>query len=68
LVTITGAFFNGAIGVTFGPAAAAFTIVNDTTIKATAPGGATGTTVDIRVTTGGGTTPVVGADKYTYTP
>jgi len=68
LVTITGAFFSGAIGVTFGPAAAAFTIVNDTTITATAPGGTTGTTVDIRVTTGGGTTPVVGADRFTYTP
>ena len=68
LVTITGAFFSGAIGVTFGPAAAAFTILNDTTIQATAPGGPTGTTVDIRVTTSGGTTPFVGADEFTYTP
>ncbi len=65
-VTITGQYFTGAILVTFGGASAAFTVTSDTSITATAPAGATGT-VDIRVTTGGGASPIVTADRYTYT-
>ncbi len=65
VVTITGTGFAGATGVTFGPAAAtSFTVVSDTQITATAPAG-TGT-VDIVVTSPGGTSPAVPADKFTF--
>ena len=67
-VTITGQFFTGASSVTFGGTGATFTLVDGTTITATAPAGTPNGTVDIRVTTGGGTSPIVGADRYTYGP
>ena len=66
-VTISGSFFTGATSVTFNGLSVTFTVVNDTTITTTAPGGATGTTVDIFVTTPGGTTSQVSADRFTYT-
>ena len=49
-----------------GRPASSFTVTSDTTITATAPAGATGTTVDITVTTPGGTTTQVNADRFTY--
>ncbi|MCJ8055281.1 putative Ig domain-containing protein [Shinella curvata] len=65
-VTITGTNLSGATGVTFGGTAASwFTVLNGTTITATSPAGAVGT-VDIRVTTIGGTSAVSAADQYTY--
>jgi hypothetical protein len=65
-VTITGKYFTGAESVTFGGASAAFTVTSDTTITATAPGGTSGDTVHVRVTTQGGSSPAVDADRYTF--
>ncbi len=66
VVTITGTGLTGASAVSFGAtAASSFTVVSDTQITATAPAG-TGA-VDVIVTTPGGTSPIVAADKFTYT-
>ena len=65
-VTITGKYFTGAQSVTFGGASAAFTLNSDTSITATAPGGTSGDTVHVRVTTQGGSSPAVNADRYTF--
>ncbi len=67
-VTITGANLSGATAVTFGASpAAGFTVNSSTSITATAPAGSTGT-VDLRVTTVGGTSATGAADQYTYVP
>lgn len=64
-VTITGTHFDGATAVTFGSAeAASFTVDSPTSITADSPAG-TGT-VDVRVTTPGGSSPAVAADRFTY--
>ena len=65
-VTVSGQYFTGATSVSFGGSPATFTIVSDTTITATAPPGTTGNTVDITVSTPGGTTSAIAADKFTY--
>ncbi len=65
-VTITGKFFTGATSVRFGGASVAFTVVNDTSITATAPVGTLGSTVNVSVTTSGGTTPADDDSTYTY--
>jgi hypothetical protein len=66
-VTITGDNFTGATNVKFGGTPArSFTVLSDTSIRAVSPGGPAGTTVDIRVTTPGGSSPISGADKFTY--
>jgi len=66
-VTVTGSFFTGATSVRFGGSnATSFTVTSDTSISATAPAGAIGTTLHITVTTPGGTTTQVNADLYTY--
>src|SRR5215831_8251022 len=64
-VTISGAGFTGATNVKFGGVGAGFFVNNDGSITATAPAGAAGT-VDVTVTTPGGTSAVVAADHYTY--
>jgi uncharacterized protein YhjY with autotransporter beta-barrel domain len=65
-VTLTGTNFTGVTAVTFGATAATgFTFINATTITATAPAGSAGT-IDIRVTTGGGTSATSAADQFTY--
>jgi hypothetical protein len=65
-VTITGTAFTGAPEVDFGTAVATNIVVVDTThLTATAPANAGGT-VDVRVTTDGGTSATSGADHYTY--
>jgi uncharacterized protein YhjY with autotransporter beta-barrel domain len=64
-VTITGSNFSGTTAVTFGATAATgFTVNSATQITATAPAG-TGT-VDVRVTTVGGTSSTSAADQFTY--
>jgi sugar lactone lactonase YvrE len=65
-VTITGVHLTGASAVSFGGNAASnVTVVSDTQVTATAPAGSG--TVDVRVTTGNGTSIVAPADKYAYT-
>jgi hypothetical protein len=67
MVTITGSGFTGASAVTFGATASpGYHIDSDSQIRATAPPHAVGT-VDITVTTPGGTSPAVAADQFTYT-
>jgi IPT/TIG domain len=65
VVTITGANFTGATAVKFGAAAAAtFTASSATEIAATNPPGSG--TVDVTVTTAGGTSVISAADRFTY--
>jgi len=65
-VTITGTGFTGATAVNFGATAAtSFTVNSATSITATSPAGAAGT-VDITVTTAGGTSATSAADQFTY--
>jgi hypothetical protein len=65
-VTISGVHFTGVTAVAFGTtAAASFSFVSDTTITAKTPAHAAGT-VDVRVTTAGGPSPIVTADRYVY--
>ncbi|MBJ7598483.1 MAG: IPT/TIG domain-containing protein [Candidatus Dormibacteraeota bacterium] len=65
-VTITGSGFTAATAVHFGSVAAVSFVVNsDTSVTAVSPAQALGT-VDVRVTTPLGTSPVVSADHFTY--
>ncbi|NHQ93027.1 autotransporter domain-containing protein, partial [Janthinobacterium lividum] len=65
-VTITGTGFSGTTAVTFGATAATgFTVNSATQITATAPAGSSGT-VDVRVTTPGGTSATSAADQFTF--
>ena len=68
-VVITGGNFTGTTGTTgvkFGSTnATSYTVNSDTQITATAPAGSPGT-VDITVTTPGGTSSIVTADQYSY--
>ncbi|MCV4698397.1 IPT/TIG domain-containing protein, partial [Escherichia coli] len=63
---MTGTNFTGATAVKFGSASASFTIVSATSIQATVPAGTVGT-VDVIVTTPGGTSATGAADQFTYT-
>jgi hypothetical protein len=64
-VNITGANFTGATAVKFGAASATgYTVNSATSIVATAPAGAG--TVDVTVTTAGGTSVISAADQFTY--
>jgi len=66
VVTLTGANFTGATGVSFGATAAtSFTVNSATSITATAPAGAAGT-VNVTVTTAGGTSATGAANQFTY--
>ncbi len=67
-VTITGSGFTGATSVSFGATAASgFTVESDTQITATSPAGSSGT-VDVTVTTAGGTSATSSNDQFTYIP
>jgi hypothetical protein len=65
-VTISGRYFSGATSVTFGGGPVGFTVLSDSSILAVAPAGTQGKTVDVIVTTPGGSSPIVADDKYTY--
>jgi len=66
LVTLLGTDFTGTTSVQFGSTPAnGFTVLSPTAILATAPAGSTGT-VDITVTTFGGTSGTSSADVFTY--
>jgi hypothetical protein len=65
-VTLYGAHFTGATGVSFGATAAgSFSVVNDGQITTTSPAHVAGL-VDVRVTNASGSSPVVSADQFTY--
>jgi hypothetical protein len=63
-VTITGANFSRAIAVRFGNTASSFTVNSASQITATAPAGSG--TVDVTVTTAGGTSATSSADQFSY--
>ena len=66
VITITGTILTNATAVTFGSTAATHvTVVNATTVTATAPAHAAGT-VDVTITTPGGTSAKSSADQYAY--
>ena len=65
-VTITGEFFTGATSVTGATSFANSATMPDTTINAVMPAGTAAGTVNIQVTTPGGTSPIVSADQFTY--
>jgi PKD repeat protein len=65
-VTITGSNLSGATAITFGTTTAtAFSVGSATKITAVAPPGTSGT-VDVRVTTSGGTSATSGSDHFKY--
>jgi hypothetical protein len=69
VVTITGSGFTGVTAVKFGQTAAtSYTFNSDTSITATSPSATNLGTVDITVTTPGGTSATSSADQFTYTP
>lgn len=65
VITITGFNFTGATSVVFGSTPALFTVNSDNIITAILPPGVPGT-VDVRVTTPSGTSPITPADEFTY--
>jgi hypothetical protein len=66
-VTITGSGFNGGTPVVnFGSAAASITSFTSTSIVAASPASNVTGTVDVRVTTPAGTSPITTADQFTY--
>ena len=64
-MTITGTNFTGATTVDFGASGATFTVNSATSITATSPPGSVGT-VDVTVTSLGGTSSTSAADHFTY--
>ena len=66
-VTIKGQNLAAATSVTFGGVSATFTPIDDTTISAAAPASGTTGTVDVLVTSAGGTSPVSTDAKFSYT-
>ena len=65
-VTISGEYFTGATSVMFGGSSAPFVVANDNTITANAGEGASGSKVDVIVTSPGGSSGITLADVYTY--
>lgn len=65
-VTITGTGFTGATAVSFGASpATSFTVNGDTSITAVSPAASAGT-VDVTVTTAGGTSAASATDQFTF--
>ncbi len=68
-VTVNGSGFTDAYQVTFaGTQASTFTVVSDSQISVRVPSAAATGTVDIQVSTPGGTSKAVAGDRFTYTP
>jgi len=68
-VTISGQSLDGATQVSFGSTpAASVTVDSSTRMRAIAPAGAGGSTVDVTVTGPGGTSATSNATKFTYQP
>jgi hypothetical protein len=65
-VTITGTGFTGATKVAFGANEAEFKVESATSITAESPTGTAGSTVDVTVTTPGGTSPTSSTDHFKY--
>jgi uncharacterized protein YegL len=65
-LTINGQYLNDAQNVTFGGVPAVVVSVTDSAITVKAPAGTNGQTVDVVVTTLGGTSPITSADQYKY--
>jgi hypothetical protein len=65
VVTITGTGLGRTTGVRFGATWVNFTRISATTVRVTSPAHAAGT-VDVRVTTPGGTSATSGADRFTF--
>ncbi len=66
-VTVSGYNFSGATSVQFGGVPASFSVTSSTSLVARAPAGPAGTTVDLSVANADGSSPVVAADRYTFT-
>ncbi len=68
-VTVTGYNFTGATSVRFGATPASFSVTSPGSLVARVPSGpAAGATVDVSVANAQGSSPLVGADHYTFTP
>ena len=68
VIIVTGKYLSGATSVMFGGTPAiSYTVTSDSAITVRVPAGVRGTTTDIVVTTGGGSSLQVTADQYTYT-
>ena len=68
-VTVTGTHLLGATSVSDGDTPTAFHVVNDTTMLVyVIPGDSLGDSMDIVVTTPGGTSAITSADQFTYGP
>src|SRR5207245_8032898 len=65
-VLISGSNFSAATGVKFGTATAVATLFGDSVIDATSPAGTNGATVDVTVTSPGGTSATSTNDQFTY--
>jgi hypothetical protein len=69
VITVTGTNFTGTTGVMFGDVACGFSVVNEATLSVFVPASDSqpGDSVDITVTSPGGTSPGTHADQFTYT-
>jgi hypothetical protein len=65
-ITLTGKYFSGATRVAFSGASAGFSVISDSQISVVTPAGSNGATVNIVVTTPGGSSPITSAVHYTY--
>jgi hypothetical protein len=67
VVVISGAHFNGSLGVRFGPfTVSSFTVDNDTQITTTSPEVDASMLVDVQVTTNAGTSELTPDDEFTF--
>jgi hypothetical protein len=68
-VRVTGTNFMGTTGVKDGDTPTAFQIINNTTLSVyIVPGESAGDSMDVVVTSPGGTSPITPADQFTYNP